>query len=430
MSAFIIAWTFSSSLFFLVPAIIFRLGFIDVSARSVSIILVLHWILLGLIQWLILKPYISNARTWCLVNMIGGSIMSCLLTAIIAFSTFVYSTIASYGSNIDNLDVGYLVILTSFVFSLIFGFLLGWKQKSILKTSRISNQLYLIPIATSLSWLLNISMLIVAFASSEQKGLENYQAHIWSIVVFCTFFSNLIKALVIQTILNCKSNKLIKQADLQYQFKSNFNLSKVKMSNFVLLWTLSLYLFFFVPAIIYIFSSVEGSIKSMSIILIVDWILLGLIQWQILKSYIPNAYIWSLITTFSGIVISYIWTIGVFYGWMVIGITSFTDKNYSILKSLILLANIALFFGLGYLFGQIQLSVLGKLIVLHRTSHFLRNTGLYWLLNIPVSLIASMVISYKRTPWYAILLAIVISAVLVITSSLKYSSKLEQILIN
>ena len=168
----------------------------------------------------------------------------------------------------------------------------------------------------------------------------------------------------------------------------------------------------------------------MSIILTFDWILLGSIQWQILKSYIPNAYIWSLITTFSGIVISYIWTTVVFYGWLVIGITSFTDKNYSILKSLILLANIALFFGLGYLFGQIQLSVLGKLIVLHGTSHFLRNTGLYWLLNIPVSLIASMVISYKRTPWYAVLLAIVISAVLVIASSLKYSSKLEQILTN
>ena len=56
----------------------------------------------------------------------------------------------------------------------------------------------------------------------------------------------------------------------------------------------------------------------MSIILTFDWILLGSIQWQILKSYIPNAYIWSLITTFSGIVISYIWTTVVFYGWLVI----------------------------------------------------------------------------------------------------------------
>jgi len=84
MSAFIWWWTLSSSLCLLIASIVARGAFGTGgtgSTQLINIAFVVYWILLGLMQWKVLTPYISNAYVWGLVTIVGGIASSILLAA-------------------------------------------------------------------------------------------------------------------------------------------------------------------------------------------------------------------------------------------------------------------------------------------------------------------------------------------------------------
>ena len=205
------------------------------------------------------------------------------------------------------------------------------------------------------------------------------------------------------------------------------------MSSFALLWTLSSSLFFLIPAIIFRLASLELLFKPVVLVVTADWILLGLVQWRLLNPYLTNAYTWGVVTIVSGIIISVLWVITIGLGWFIFGLTAFSDKNFWTLRFLLFFINLLVFFGLGYLFGWIQIQVLKQsIIVLNETHYFPLKMAFYWLWNIPLSLIASVAITtsigafHKYTVFY--LFTILITVSLIVISNLKYSFKLEQIL--
>jgi hypothetical protein len=204
------------------------------------------------------------------------------------------------------------------------------------------------------------------------------------------------------------------------------------MSTFALLWTLSSSLFFLIPAIIFKLASLELLFKSVVLILTADWILLGLVQWRLLNPYLTNAYTWGVVTIISGIIISAFWVITIGLGWFIFGLTAFSDKNFWALRFVLFLINLLVFFGLGYLFGWIQIQVLKQSIVLNETHYYPWKMAFYWLWNIPLSLIASVVITSSLGPFHKYPLFYIFTTLitfsLIAISNLKYSFKLEQIL--
>jgi hypothetical protein len=204
------------------------------------------------------------------------------------------------------------------------------------------------------------------------------------------------------------------------------------MSTFVLLWTLSSSIFFLIPAIIFKLASLELLFKNVILLLTVDWILLGLVQWRLLNPYLTNAYTWGVVTIASGIIISVLWVMTISLGWFIFGLTAFSDKNFLALRFLLFFINLLVFFGLGYLFGWIQMQVLKQSIVLNETHCLCLKMAFYWLWNIPLSLITSVAITtsigafHKYTVFYVLTTLITIS--LIVICNLKYSFKLEQIL--
>jgi hypothetical protein len=204
------------------------------------------------------------------------------------------------------------------------------------------------------------------------------------------------------------------------------------MSTFVLLWTLSSSLFFLIPAIIFRLASLELLFKPVVLVITADWILLGLVQWRLLNPYLSKAYTWGVVTIVSGIIISVLWVITIGLGLFIFGLTAFSNKNFWVLRFLLLLVNLVAFFALGYLFGWIQIQVLKQSIVLNEINYFPWKMAFYWLGNIPISLIASVAITTSIGPFpkYTViyLLTTLITVILIFIINLIYASKLEQIL--
>ena len=89
----------------------------------------------------------------------------------------------------------------------------------------------------------------------------------------------------------------------------------IHMPAFIRLWTIlsalcSTILCYLIPVIIKRKIPVGEELIFLIMLAIAYWILLGLIQSQLLKSYIQNAYLWGLITTFGGIAGSFLVAIG------------------------------------------------------------------------------------------------------------------------
>lgn len=204
------------------------------------------------------------------------------------------------------------------------------------------------------------------------------------------------------------------------------------MSNFVFLWTLSSSLFFLIPAIIFRLGSLEFLFQSVALVVSADWILLGLVQWRLLHSTLANAYIWGIVTIISGILVSGLWLITIGLGYFIFGITAFSNQNFWGLRFLVFLGSILVFFGLGYFLGWLQIQVLKQSIAFNGTHYFPLNMGLYWLWNIPLSLIASIPITTSMGPFHKnilfYLLTSLITISLIVISNLRYTFKLEQIL--
>jgi hypothetical protein len=187
-----------------------------------------------------------------------------------------------------------------------------------------------------------------------------------------------------------------------------------------------------IPAIIFRLGSLNVVFQSVALVLTADWILLGLAQWRLLNPYLANAYTWGVVTIVGGTIISGLWIITIGLGLFIFGITAFSDKNFFAVRLLLFLVNLLVFFGLGYLFGWLQIQVLKQSIVLDGTDYLPLKMGFYWLWNIPISLIASIAITTSVGPFDKYILFYVfttlITIIFIIVSNLIYGFKLEQIL--
>lgn len=199
---FIALWTLCSSLCTLVAAIIAKQSFGTGSTRFVEIGLVVYWILLGLVQWQLLKPYITDAYNWGLTTIIGGIGCSFLmgLGFFLAFYFWIRnSNITNFlgGRNSNPADwwIALVLIIVSLFAS---GFILGWMQKLIIQHSVNSVYITYLPIVNGLTWLLCLPLFIILYFSFAR---DSFYFYIVSMYLSAAFFS-LFKGWTIKLILN------------------------------------------------------------------------------------------------------------------------------------------------------------------------------------------------------------------------------------
>jgi ankyrin repeat protein len=168
MSVFLFWWTLGSSFCSAIAATI-ATGFLATLALKfkfipIPITIVIYWILLGIVEWKLLSPYISGADRWGLLTIVGGIIGSCLIGLVSFFLfgfllkdfSFVGLSVGSNSSNQDLLKA--LIILIICLFTI--GCLLGFGQNLILQNSLSQINQWLI-IVTGLAWLIGVIPYII-----------------------------------------------------------------------------------------------------------------------------------------------------------------------------------------------------------------------------------------------------------------------------
>ncbi|MEM7595201.1 MAG: ankyrin repeat domain-containing protein [Cyanobacteria bacterium P01_A01_bin.83] len=202
MSAFIWWWTLSSSLCSLIAAIIARGAFGTGSTQLIYIAFIVYWILLGLVQWKMLNPYISNAYIWGLVTIVGGIICSLLLAAGLVLALGFPLRNVSFSLGSSNLSGGDILISYTLAILLLFGsgFLLGWLQKLVLQSSISPINTNYIAWISSCTWLLTTPLLGIVYFS-----LARYHPFFYILLVTVfSIFANLAKGSVIRQILSSR----------------------------------------------------------------------------------------------------------------------------------------------------------------------------------------------------------------------------------
>ena len=183
---------------------------------------------------------------------------------------------------------------------------------------------------------------------------------------------------------------------------------------FIALWTLCSSLCTLVAAIIAKQSFGTGSPKFIAIGLVVYWILLGLGQWQLLKSYITNAYNWGLTTIIGGIGCSFLMGLGfflAFYFWLrngnitnLIGGRNSNPSDLWIAQIVIIVS----LFAPGFVLGWMQ-----KLVIQHSVNSAYITylpivNSLTWLLCLP--LFNFLYFSFARYSFYFYIVSMYLSA--------------------
>ncbi|MGL5871184.1 MAG: ankyrin repeat domain-containing protein, partial [Xenococcaceae cyanobacterium] len=166
MSVFLFWWTLGSSLCSAIAATIAG-SLATRSLKFIPITIVIYWISLGIVEWKLLRPYISGADRWGLLTIVGGTVGSCLIGLVSFFLLgfllkdfyFVGLSVGSNSSDRDLLTA--LIILIICLFTI--GLLLGLGQNLILQNS-LSRINQWIPIVTGLTLPIgSISYLIFYF---------------------------------------------------------------------------------------------------------------------------------------------------------------------------------------------------------------------------------------------------------------------------
>lgn len=172
MLVFLLWWTLGSSLCWASAATIIASSLNTQSFHLVGLAVVTYWLLLGIVQWLILKSYFSRAYQWGLVTAIGGTFGSCLVVlGFHLFFEFLFKDVSINflgGSSLEILIIG-LIALITYLFSV--GFLLGFIQNIILKRSRIkiANSR---PTLTGIAWLIGVIIYTINLSSAKQNPLS------------------------------------------------------------------------------------------------------------------------------------------------------------------------------------------------------------------------------------------------------------------
>ena len=201
---FTILWTLYSSLCTLVAAIIIAQTFFGTnSPKFIGFGLIVHWILLGLEQWQLLKPYIINAYNWGVITIVGGIICSFLLGLgyVLAFFFSLrngqITNLIGGRSSPSDIAIGQIITIVSFFVS---GFALGWMQKLVIQHSVNSAYITYLPIINGFTWLLCLPLIYICiylFSLAE----ESFFSYV-TLVFFCAVILNLIKGLTVARILD------------------------------------------------------------------------------------------------------------------------------------------------------------------------------------------------------------------------------------
>lgn len=207
MLAFTVWWTLSSSLCCVIASIIARQSFLKNRDGFIFITLIVYWILLGLVQWQLLNPHISNAYIWGLVTIEGGIVSSFLL--ILGLRTISnilcknISFIPLLGGSKSN-QWEFLLSITVLIISLFgSGFLFGWQQSIVLqyllhlKYLNSIIPLITISLVTGFTWLLIVPILGFIFLFLAKDNV--YICILLTII--CAVFINLTEGLLIRQIL-------------------------------------------------------------------------------------------------------------------------------------------------------------------------------------------------------------------------------------
>ena len=198
-------WTLCSSLCTLVAAIIIAKPFFGTnSPKFIGIGIVVYWILLGIGQWQLLKPYITNAYNWGLTTILGG-IICCFLIGLGFFLAFYFwfrnaqiISLSGGRSSPTDIAIAQIIIIVSLFVS---GFVLGWMQKLVIQHSVNSAYIAYLPIINGCSWLLCWPLFNLNINFFPYFVSDGFYILIIS-MFFCAVFSNLIKGLTIARILN------------------------------------------------------------------------------------------------------------------------------------------------------------------------------------------------------------------------------------
>ena len=173
------------------------------------------------------------------------------------------------------------------------------------------------------------------------------------------------------------------------------------MLAFIWLWTIfsalcSTILCYIILAIVEGKIPVEAELISLVRSAIAYWISLGLIQWQLLKSQIQNAYFWGLITTLGGIAGSFLVTIGLMSASGIVimramAMNDFSEPEKILFFSLIIIS----LFGGGFLLGWLQKLALRRSLIYRKFNYLPLITGLIWLIGLPAIGITLLTMKFK-----------------------------------
>lgn len=161
------------------------------------------------------------------------------------------------------------------------------------------------------------------------------------------------------------------------------------MSAFIRLWTIlsalcSIILCYLIPVIIKRKLPMGEELIFLITLAIAYWISLGLIQSQLLKSYIQNAYLWGLITIIGGIAGSFLVAIGLMSASAIVIMRAIAMNDFSELEIVILFSLIIVsLFGSGFLLGWLQKLVLRRSRIYNKFNYLPWITGLIWLISLP-----------------------------------------------
>ena len=171
MLVFLLWWALGSSLCWASAATITALSFNIKSFRLIGWAVVIYWILLGIVQSIVLKPYFQRAYQWGLVTAIGGIFSSCLVflgfLLVLGF-LFMNTSIGLGGS----LHLAIPIVVITLIFSLFFvGFLLGSIQNLILRRAgmQTTNER---PILIGLTWFVGVVLCVNTFFVAKDNPFE------------------------------------------------------------------------------------------------------------------------------------------------------------------------------------------------------------------------------------------------------------------
>ena len=163
------------------------------------------------------------------------------------------------------------------------------------------------------------------------------------------------------------------------------------MPYFITLWILYSLFCSIIAAIISKLGTVNGSVDFVGIAIIIHWILLGLGQWKLLDSHIPNAYAWGILTIVGGIISCFVIAAGLLSTFYIL----FKDASFILLiggsrkgpgdfvTAILILVTIFSWFVTGFLLGWLQKLVLQYSV---SSSYFYLlplSTAFLWVLIVP-----------------------------------------------